>query len=195
MPAKYSLFTLTRSNLLIAGALFSTLLVCIRPACASERQYGFGQAPTAAEITAWDIDVRADGKGLPPGHGSAAEGAKLFADRCAACHGITADRAAAPIEPLTGGIGTLATAKPTKTVGSYWPYATTLFDFIHRAMPFDAPQSLSADEVYALTAYLLSLNGIIGPDAVLDAKTLPKVQMPNRDGFVVHDWRGTHAVE
>lgn len=194
MPDKLGSSAAARSSALLAAALFIAFPVIAQPAQAGAR-YGFGRAPTPGEIAAWDVDVRADGKGLPQGHGSAADGAKIFADKCAACHGDTAKRSASPIEPLVGGAGTLATAKPEKTVGSYWPYATTLFDYIHRAMPFDAPQSLSAAEVYALTAYLLSLNGIVGKDAVLDAKTLPNVRLPNRNGFVVQDWRGTQSTE
>jgi cytochrome c len=174
--------------------LLDAAIFIAHPAWAGEH-YGFGRAPSPTEIEAWNIDVRADGEGLPPGHGSALQGATIFAAKCAACHGDKGERSAAPIEPLVGGAGTLASAKPLKTVGSYWPYAPTLFDFIHRAMPFNAPQSLSTDEVYALTAYLLSLNGIIGSDAVLDAKSLAKLAMPNRDGFEVHDWRGNKAVE
>ncbi len=195
MPGEFKPFAAARSLALIAAASFIALPVIAQPTWAGQARYGFGHAPTTAEIAAWNIDVRADGEGLPQGQGGAAEGAKIFADKCAACHGDKGERLASPIEPLVGGAGTLATTKPEKTVGSYWPYATTLFDFIHRAMPFDAPQSLSANEVYALTAYLLSLNGVIAKDAILDAKTLPKLRMPNRDGFVVHDWRGTKAVE
>lgn len=169
--------------------------LCLALPVAAGPRYGFGTAPSPAEIAAFDIDVRADGTGLPKGQGSATQGAKLFAEKCAACHGEKGDRSASPVEPLVGGSGTLTSAKPLKTIGSYWPYATTLFDYIHRAMPFDAPQSLSVDEVYGLTAYVLSLNGIVGADAVLDAQSLPKVEMPNRGGFEVHDWRGTKAVE
>ncbi|OWJ69143.1 c-type cytochrome [Inquilinus limosus] len=148
---------------------------------------GLGRTPTAAEIAAWDIDVRADGTGLPPGRGSVREGAAIFAESCAACHG---DRGQGkPMDPLVGGLGTLTAVKPVRTVGSYWPYATTLFDFVRRAMPFDAPQSLTNDQVYAVSAYVLYLNQIVAEDTVLDAVTLPKVQMPNRDGFISPDPR------
>lgn len=177
--------------------LVATALIAILVATqigAAER-YGFGHAPTPGEVAAWDIDVRADGKGLPPGEGTVAEGEKIFGEKCVACHGPKGERAAPPIDPLVGGIGTLASAKPVKTIGSYWPYPTTLFDFIRRAMPFNAPQSLSDNEVYALTAYLLSLNGVIGKDVVLNAKNVPLLRMPNRDGFETHDWRGTQATE
>lgn len=190
MPAEVRLSIATRAIALIVATVLSVL-----PTSAGNVRYGFGRTPTAAEISAWNGDIRADGQGLPRGQGSAAEGAKIFSDKCAACHGNKGERSAAPIGPLVGGKGTLTSAKPVKTIGSYWPSATTLFDFIHRAMPFDAPESLSDNEVYALTAYLLSLNGIMPSDAVLNAKSLPKVNMPNRNGFIVHDWRGTKAVE
>ena len=144
----------------------------------------FGRLATPAEIAAADTDVRADGAGLPPGRGSAADGAALFASGCAACHGGQGQKPMVGAPLLMGGVGTLATPKPVKTPGSYWPYATTLFDYIRRAMPFQAPGSLTDDQVYALTAYILRLNGIVPEDAVLDAASLPKVRMPNRDGFV-----------
>ena len=125
--------------------------------------------------------MRADGRGLPAGHGSVRQGQTLFGERCAACHGAQGEGGSA--DRLVGGQGTLATGKPVRTVGSFWPYATTLFDYIRRAMPYDAPQSLSADETYALSAYVLHLNGILPEDVELDAASLPKVRMPNRDGF------------
>ena len=134
------------------------------------------------EIAVWDMSIPPDGSGLPAGGGTAVEGAAVYNANCAACHG--ANGTGGPADPLVGGIGTLASKKPVKTVGSYWPYATTLFDYVRRAMPFNAPQSLSNDEVYAVSAYLLFLNGIINPEARMDAKTLPQVNMPNRDGFV-----------
>lgn len=142
---------------------------------------GLGSPATPDAIAAWDIDVRPDGQGLPQGHGSVRDGAALFAARCAGCHGARGEGAAA--EALAGGRGSLASAKPKRTVGSYWPYATTLFDYVRRAMPFDAPQSLSADETYAVSAYVLHLNGLLPEAASLDAASLPKVVMPNRDGF------------
>ncbi len=160
------------------------------PARGEEAHYGFGRAPTPAEIAALDIDVRPDGQGLPPGHGSVKDGARIFATTCASCHGEKGENAALAGNALAGGQGTLVSAKPVKTIGSYWPYATTIFDFIRRAMPFDRPQSLSNDEVYAVTAYVLSLNGLVTEDGVLDAATLAKVEMPNRDGFTPADWQG-----
>jgi len=136
------------------------------------------------EIAAWEITIPPDGKGLPAGGGTAAAGETVYAAKCAGCHGAKGTEG--PADRLVGGIGTLATPKPVRTVGSYWPFATTLFDYIRRAMPYNAPRSLSNDEVYALCAYLLFLNGIIGPEVRIDAKTLPQVKMPNRDGFVTH---------
>lgn len=144
--------------------------------------YGLGRPASAREISGWDIDVRPDGKGLPPGRGDAAQGKPLYESQCAACHGMKGE--GKPADALVGGRGTLATDKPVMTVGSYWPYATTVWDYINRAMPFLAPQSLKADEVYAITAYLLYLNGIVGERDEMNAATLPKVEMPNRKGFV-----------
>ncbi len=153
-----------------------------------EDRYGFGQPATLEQMAGWDIDIASDGKGLPPGSDSVAQGEALFAQLGAKCHGAKGEGTdAAPA--LVGGIGSLATDKPVKTVGSYWPYATTLFDYIRRAMPADKPQSLSPDEVYALCAYLLHLNGIVPADAVMDAKTLPQVVMPNHAGFTSPDPR------
>jgi cytochrome c len=149
--------------------------------------FGFGEPATAEQIAGWDIDVAADGTGLPPGSGSVAQGEELFARLGAKCHGAKGEGGTAP--PLVGGIGSLGTDAPLKTVGSYWPYAPVLFDFIHRAMPADKPQSLTPDEVYALCAYLLYLNGIVPEDAVMDATTLPQVVMPNHAGFTSPDPR------
>jgi mono/diheme cytochrome c family protein len=145
-----------------------------------------GRAPTKEEIQAWDISVGPDGKGLPPGNGTAKEGAPIFAAKCAICHGPNGE--GAKIGPrLVGGkadLETLTTLKPVRTVGGYWPYATTVWDFINRAMPRGQSGTLTANEVYALTAFILAKSEIIKDDEVLDAKTLPKVQMPNHNGFV-----------
>jgi S-disulfanyl-L-cysteine oxidoreductase SoxD len=141
-----------------------------------------GREASPEEIAAWDISIPPDGSGLPPGGGTADEGKTVYMAKCAACHGVKGMEG--PADPLVGGIGTLASGKPVKTVGSYWPYATTLFDYVRRAMPYSAPNSLSNDEVYAVSAYLLFLNGIITPEARMTAETLPRVAMPNRDGFV-----------
>lgn len=165
----------------LAWAL-TAFLVFVGAEAEAAQRYGFGRAPSPAELSAWDIDVRADGSGLPAGKGSVAEGRDIFARSCAACHGDNGQGGHA--DRLVGGQGTLTAAKPIKTVGSYWPYATTLFDYIRRAMPFDAPQSLSNDEVYAVSAYILHLNGLVAEDATLDAASLPRIAMPNRDGFI-----------
>jgi cytochrome c len=157
-------------------------------ASAAPRQtYGLGRPASAQEIAGWDIDVRGDGAGLPPGHGDVRAGGEIYAQQCAACHGDAGQ--GGPMDRLVGGVGTLATDKPVKTVGSFWPYATTLFDFVRRAMPYTAPQSLSPDQVYAVVAYVLYLNRIVPRDAVLDARTLPMVKMPNRKGFTSPDPR------
>lgn len=141
-----------------------------------------GRPLAAEEIEKIDITIAPDGSGLPAGSGSVTSGAAVYKQKCQGCHGP--DGAGKPMEQLTGGIGTLASGKAIKTPVSYWPNATTLFDYIRRAMPFNSPESLSNDEVYAVTAYLLSIDGIVAKDAMLDAKSLPKVKMPNRDGFV-----------
>jgi mono/diheme cytochrome c family protein len=148
---------------------------------------GIGRSATPAEIAALDIDVGPDGVGLPPGHGSAADGAPIYAARCASCHGKTGKEG--PNDILVGRLAGDAfpfakDPRAPKTIGSYWPYATTVFDYIRRAMPPDKPGSLRDDEVYGLVAYLLSLNELIPADAVIDAASLPKVKMPARDHFV-----------
>jgi S-disulfanyl-L-cysteine oxidoreductase SoxD len=150
-----------------------------RPASA---QLGLGRPPTPDEIKSADIDVLPDGRGLPSGSGTADGGRDLYARRCAACHGASGKEG--PADALVGGNGSLATARPLKTVGSFWPYATTLWDYINRSMPYDRPGTLSSDEVYAVTAFVLYLNGIVGAGDSLTRETLPRVRMPNRDGFV-----------
>jgi S-disulfanyl-L-cysteine oxidoreductase SoxD len=141
-----------------------------------------GVPATPEQVAGWDKSVGPDGAGLPPGSGTVKEGAALYATMCVACHGERG--AGKPNDQLVGGQGTIATPNAVRTVGSYWPYATTLFDYIRRAMPVVAPQSLTDNQVYALTAYLLNENGVIPEDAVIDATTLPKVVMPNRANFV-----------
>ena len=142
-----------------------------------------GRVPTAQEVAAWDISIPPSGAGLPAGSGTVKQGEAVYVAQCQACHGPKG--AGKPADPLVGGVGSLATDKAVRTVGSYWPYATTLFDYTRRAMPVTKPLSLTNDEVYAVTAYLLYLNGIIGENDVIDAGTLPRVKMPNRDAFVV----------
>ena len=144
--------------------------------------YGVGRPPTREQIRNLGSAIAPDGGGLPEGSGTVAAGREIFATRCSKCHGDQAEGAVGPT--LAGGHGTLATAKPLKTVGSYWPYATTVWDYVNRAMPFDQPGLLKPAEVYAVVAYILNLNGIIANDQAMDAKSLPKVKMPNRDGFV-----------
>jgi cytochrome c len=162
--------------------VIATVLLLAAPALAAETPR-LGQPISPAELAPWDISVGPDGAGLPPGRGSAVQGAAVYAAKCQACHGEKG--AGKPNDALAGGAGTLASDRPAvKTVGSYWPYATTLFDYIRRAMPWNDTKSLTADELYAVSAYILHLNGIVGEADVLDAQTLPKVQMPNRDGFI-----------
>ena len=159
-------------------------------AAAQSPTYGLGRSPTSGEVRSWDIAIGPSGKELPPGRGTAVEGSKVYAAKCAACHGKTGREG--PNDVLAGGQGTLNTAKPVKTIGSYWPYATTVWDYINRSMPYDKPASLSADEVYAVTAYLLSLNGIVREEESMNSKTLPRVMMPNRNGFIGDprpDWK------
>ena len=143
---------------------------------------GLGRAATPQEIAAWDISIPPSGAGLPAGSGTPTQGEGVYAAQCRACHGEKG--AGKPADPLVGGIGSMGTPKQLMTVGSFWPYATTLFDYTRRAMPATKPQSLTNDEVYAVTAYLLFLNGIIPESAEMNAQTLPQVRMPNRDGFI-----------
>jgi cytochrome c len=177
------MYTSRRNTIVVAIA--SAALV----ACAAQPQSGrppaLGVAANAEEVARYDISVPPSGAGLPPGSGTARQGAVVYAAKCMACHG---DRGAGkPADPLAGGIGSLASKAPLRTVGSYWPYSSTLFDYVRRAMPLNNPLSLGDDEVYAVSAYILYLNGIVGEDAPMTATTLPLVKMPNRDGFI-SDW-------
>jgi len=175
----------TRDACMGAACLSLALLPLGAFAQAQAERYGFGTPATQDELSRF-FSIPPDGRGLPPGSGTAAKGAKVYTESCAACHGdqlqgnpqkgIGGDR-------LIGGRGTLATKTPIKTVESYWPYATTLFDYVKRAMPFSAPGSLSNDDVYSVIAYILSQAKIIQPTDTMSAATLPKVAMPNRDGF------------
>ncbi|MBV9111752.1 MAG: cytochrome c [Hyphomicrobiales bacterium] len=177
----------------LAVVLITLGLAADMTAAAAER-VGIGHAISPQDFAAWDIDVRGDGAGLPPGQGSVTQGREIFSQTCAACHGDKGEGRAVPgavggFDRLVGGFGTLDTASPTLTVGSYWPYATTLFDYVRRAMPFNAPQSLTNDQLYAVSAYVLYMNNIVPEDAVLDALTLPRVKMPNQEGFITQDPR------
>jgi cytochrome c len=177
--------------MLLLSAVVGASLGLGAPLALAQQGYGgpydFGTTPSAEEIAAVDIDAMPDGRGLPPGSGTYQEGRDVFMAQCATCHsedlqgipeaGIGGDR-------LIGGRGSLASGSPVKTIESYWPHATTVFDYVKRAMPFHAPGSLSDDEVYAVTAFVLAEAEIIGRDDVMNAETLPQVQMPNRDGFV-----------
>src|SRR4030081_1877327 len=169
----------TRNALLVAAC---GLALAAAAASAAESP-NLGRAATAEDIAGWDISIGPDGAGLPPGSGTPKQGEALYAAKCLACH---AEKGAGkPNDQLVGGQGTLPGDKPpVKTVGSFWPYATTVFDYVRRAMPHNESKSLTNDEVYAVVAYILQLNGIIADIDIMDARTLPKVKMPNRDGFV-----------
>lgn len=163
-------------------SLAAALLCSVVAAQAETPNLGSPIAPQ--DVAPWDISIPPDGTGLPPGSGTVTQGEAVYVSTCQTCHGEKG--AGKPNDPLVGGQGTLpAPATPIKTVGSFWPYATTLFDYVRRAMPLTAPKSLTDDQVYAVCAYILQLNGIIGADATMNAQTLPAVRMPNRDGFVV----------
>jgi hypothetical protein len=142
-----------------------------------------GRAVTPEELASWNITVFTDGSGLPVGKGTVSQGEQVYQASCASCHGAKLEGGLGPA--LAGGKGTLASDRPLRTVGSYWPYATTLFDYVRRAMPFQAPQSLSNEEVYSVAGYILHVNGLLPADSVVDAGVLKKVQMPNREGFYV----------
>ncbi|MBR1161265.1 c-type cytochrome [Bradyrhizobium elkanii] len=166
----------------LKAAFLVSAVAVLATAGQAEDRFGIGRAATSAEIAGWNIDIGRDGSNLPPGSGGVERGRTVFSEQCAACHGDSGQGGVG--DRLVGGQGTLASPKPIRTVGSYWPYAPTLFDYIRRAMPQNAPQSLSNEDVYAVSAYILSLNGIVPANAVLDAKSLATIKMPNRDGFV-----------
>jgi len=161
-----------------------TLVFSAADAFAQQKRLGLGTAATPEQIHGWDIDVRPDGTGLPPGKGTVEQGEKIYAEQCSGCHGDKGQNPEKGFDRLVGGRGTLATSKPVQTIGSYWPYATTVFDYVNRAMPFPAPNSLKPDEVYSVVAYLLYLNEIVPRDTVMNAQELKKVKMPNADGFI-----------
>jgi cytochrome c len=172
-------------RILLTGGLFAILAQAQLPDYKS-----IGRTPGAEEVKEWDISVGPSGKELPPGSGTANAGAQLYAQKCAACHGANLEGRRGEggrVPALMGGQGTLTTPHIRRTIGSYWPYATTLYDFINRAMPPNEPMQFKPDEVYSLTAFLLFKNGIIRENDVIDAKSLPEVRMPNRDNFVPHD--------
>lgn len=158
----------------------------VSAAQAAERGYGLGRPALPEEIKAWDIDVRPDGQGLPPGKGSVADGEKLFLERCAACHGEFGE-GAGRWPPLAGGAGSLKSAQPEKTIGSFWPYLSTVYDYVHRTMPFGDAQSLTADETYAITAFLLNMNDLVPADFELSDKNFSSVRLPNETAFYDDD--------
>jgi S-disulfanyl-L-cysteine oxidoreductase SoxD len=179
----------TSKRMVIAMAATALLAACAAPtlAPAPTKSPHLGRLATAQEIAAADISIPPDGSGLPAGGGDVRQGAAVYAGKCVSCHGEKG--VGKPADALAGGIGSLATPTPQRTVGSYWPYATTLFDYVRRAMPIQSPKSLTNDEVYAVTAYLLNLNGIVAENAVMNAQSLPQVKMPNRDGFIDYSRR------
>ena len=166
---------------LLGGALGIMTLASVH---AQTKPSGIGRPASAEELKQRNITTLPSGVGLPDGKGTAAQGESVYRDKCASCHGPNGEGNLPQGPQLVGGIGTLATDNPVRTVGSFWPYATSVWDYIHRAMPLNQPGSLSADDTYAVTAFLLNRNKIIQPDEVMNNETLPKVRMPNRDGFI-----------
>lgn len=179
----------------LALLLFSSLALDSADAQSKGPTPRFGKPIAEADIAAWNIDVRtSDGRGLPTGKGSVAEGKALYAAQCLACHGDSA-KGGSMYGTMVGGIGSFTTNTRVLTPGSMYPYAPILFDYVRRTMPMTAPQSLNNDQVYALAAYILNLNGLVPDDAVMDAESLPKVMMPNRNGFIPDDRPDTMATQ
>src|SRR5215831_4237839 len=166
-----------------ASAISLALVLCAGTALAQGPNLGHPADP--AEIAAWDISIQPDGTGLPAGSGTPAEGAKIYAAKCAQCHGQDGKGGAVSPTPLVGGGPITDISASIKTISNFWPYSTTVFDYIRRAMPWQQPMTLTNDEVYALTAYILAANKLIGENDTLNVQTLPKVRMPNRDGFII----------
>ena len=164
------------------------LVLTSAPALPAERPFNLGKIATAEEVAGWDIDVRPDGLGAPIGMGNAIDGEEVYADLCAACHGDFGEGVDRWPE-LVGGEGSLDTHDPLKTTGSYWPYASTLYDYVYRAMPFGEAQSLSYDETYQIVAFLLYMNDIIEDDFDVSHENIGSIEMPNRDGFFMPDPR------
>lgn len=166
--------------------LLGAATVAVAASSASAGEYGLGRPALPEEIAAWNLDVSPDGSGLPPGSGSVEDGEMLFSDNCASCHGEFAE-GVDNWPKLAGGEDTLARKDPVKTVGSYWPHLSTTWDYVHRSMPFGAAQTLSTDDVYAITAYILFSNYLVDDDFVLTNENFLEVEMPNSDGFIVDD--------
>ena len=182
----------------VLTTVLTTVLTVVPAVLFAQRPLGIGRAATTDEIKALDIDVMPDGRGLPAGSGTVAQGAKIYAAKCASCHGKSGE--GATFERLVAtdagkNFDFATNPKLPRAVGNYWPYATTLYDYTYRAMPFMQPGTLSADETYSLVAYILSLNKIVPEDAVMDATTLPKVKMPARDRFVIDNRKGGKVVK
>ena len=164
-------------------AAVKAALGCVWLSCAAAQEGPkLGVPATPEQVAGWDVSVGPDGATLPPGSGTAAAGKTVYEAKCLACHGV--EGAGQPNDRLVGGQGTMRDAAPIRTIGSYWPYATTLWDYVNRAMPFDRPGMLPPDDVYSVVAFVLQLNGIVSANDVLDANSLPKIRMPNRDGFI-----------
>lgn len=172
----------TRARLVGIGAAVLIGTTSMAPSALGQEGPGLGQPISLADLAPWNIDVGTDGKELPPGAGKAKAGAAIYSAKCQSCHG--ADGKGQPADQLVGGQGTIDKLDQVRTVGSYWPYATTIFDYVRRAMPFNTPETLTNEEAYALTAYLLYKNGIIRENDEMNARTLPRVRMPNVNGFI-----------
>jgi cytochrome c len=193
-PAKPARPAVWRNPAIFAGAA-AVLALAAGPAATQDGDWtGPGRAATQAEVAGWNIDIPVDGEDAPPGSGTAAEGQSIYDNACATCHGVFGE-GAGRYPAVMGGEGTLDSDDPEKTVGSYWPYATTLWDYIHRAMPFGNAQSLSNDQTYAVTAYVLYLNDIMGMEEELNADNIADIEMPNRDGFIRPDPRPDVRIE
>ena len=177
----------TMKNSLMATAILFPLFTASQ-AAADQRPFNLGEVATAEQVAGWDIDVRPDGLGAPVGSGNAFDGEEVYADRCASCHGDFGE-AVDNWPVLVGGEGTLASHDPVKTTGSYWPYASTMYDYIYRAMPFGEAQSLTHDETYQIVAYLLYMNDIIDDEFEVNQDNIGTIEMPNRDGFMMPDPR------
>lgn len=193
--------SLARLSLASYGLRAITPLICasclwsFRADAGGPGYFGYGTVATPAEIAGWNIDVRGnDGVGLPAGKGTVDHGADVFIAQCAPCHG-TFGEGEGRYPKLIGGDGTFTSDRPEPTVGSYWPFAPTLWDYISRAMPFSAPHTLTADDVYAVTAYILNFNNLVPSDFVADHDSVPKVKMPNRDNFTWQDPRPDTAAQ
>jgi S-disulfanyl-L-cysteine oxidoreductase SoxD len=188
-----------RYFIFVLGALAASFSIsAIAQSKPASKPLGIGRAATPDEIRAIDIDVMPDGRGLPPGSGTVAEGAKIYAAKCASCHGKNGEGASFDrlVAIDSGKNFDFATnTKLPRAVGNYWPYATTLYDYTYRAMPFMQPGTLTPNETYSLVAYVLALNKIVPEDAVMDAKTLPAVKMPARDRFVIDNRKGGKTVK